>query len=153
MKLIIAFLLPLVTSVALGLDNPGVLKQLEKVDGTYQACLEEAESNVEMKVCTGQAADSAMNLLSTQLRKIVDTLGVSSGDALLDRYNVETLRRLKLSQRAWLKFRDAQCSLDASEMLFGTGEGLIYSGCLYRMTVERIQSLHRLFESEVPALD
>jgi uncharacterized protein YecT (DUF1311 family) len=153
MKIIIAILLSLSTSTALAIENPGVSSQLVKLEEIYQNCLESAESNVDMKICTGQAAESAGQLLAVQLRKIVENLSVSSGDQLLDRYNAETLRRLRVSQKAWLRFRDAQCSLDASEMLFGTGEGLIYSGCLYRMTVERIQALQKLFDPDEMTLE
>lgn len=52
--------------------------------------------------------------------------------------------RLREAQRAWLRFRDAHCALDAYAMRGGSAEPLLYNGCRARITEERTRQLRGL---------
>lgn len=48
---------------------------------------------------------------------------------------------LLASQRAWLAFRDAECTWQAMEMHGGSGEPMLLYGCKARLTRDRITQL------------
>jgi len=58
-----------------------------------------------------------------------------------------TLEALRTAQRAWISFRDAQCEYEAYEMFGGTGQPMVGSLCLARLTRERIEVLKRALEA------
>lgn len=58
-----------------------------------------------------------------------------------------TFEALLAAQRAWLKFRDAQCEYEAYEVFGGTMQPMVGSLCLARLTRERIGLLARALES------
>lgn len=45
------------------------------------------------------------------------------------------------SQRAWLKFRDAQCVIEGGEFAGGSLQGMTMAQCRTRLTTERLQQL------------
>lgn len=58
-----------------------------------------------------------------------------------------TLEALLTAQRAWIKFRDAQCEYEAYEVFGGTAQPMVGSLCLARLTRERIDVLSLALES------
>lgn len=48
---------------------------------------------------------------------------------------------LKTAQRAWLPFRDGNCAAEAFAMKGGSGEAMIYYGCMAAMTATRADEL------------
>lgn len=54
--------------------------------------------------------------------------------------------KLVKAQRAWLAFRDATCKFESDEMAGGTGEGVLYLGCLGTVTEERNLKLKEYLE-------
>ncbi len=56
----------------------------------------------------------------------------------------EAERRLREAQRAWIAFRDAQCSLAGVEALGGSLEPLLVSGCIKDLTERRISELQMM---------
>ncbi|MEM5495624.1 lysozyme inhibitor LprI family protein [Hoeflea sp. AS16] len=58
-----------------------------------------------------------------------------------------TFEALLAAQRAWLKYRDAQCEYEAYEVFGGTMQPMVGSLCLARLTRERIELLSRSLES------
>ncbi len=51
---------------------------------------------------------------------------------------------LRDAQRAWIPFRDAACQAEAEFMRGGSGEAMLWFGCLARMTEARTEEL-RIF--------
>ncbi|MBW4669502.1 MAG: DUF1311 domain-containing protein [Cyanomargarita calcarea GSE-NOS-MK-12-04C] len=51
------------------------------------------------------------------------------------------VKKLVAAQQAWIKFRDASCKFESSEVEGGTMEPLLFYGCLTRTTKERTKSL------------
>ncbi|HEX7821515.1 MAG TPA: lysozyme inhibitor LprI family protein [Sphingobium sp.] len=48
------------------------------------------------------------------------------------------------AQRAWLRFRDAECQVEGYSMRGGSAEPMVISGCLTQLTKTRIQQLKDL---------
>lgn len=48
---------------------------------------------------------------------------------------------LRAAQRAWVPFRDAACDAEAATWDGGTGQAMIYYGCLERLTLQRTEDL------------
>jgi uncharacterized protein YecT (DUF1311 family) len=48
------------------------------------------------------------------------------------------------SQRAWLKFRDAQCAIEGAEVAGGSMQPMTIAGCKTRLTTERTAQLRML---------
>ena len=51
------------------------------------------------------------------------------------------MTRLVAAERAWIVFRDAECSYHSSYMLHGTGEDGAYTACVYAQTKMRVITL------------
>jgi uncharacterized protein YecT (DUF1311 family) len=99
-------------------------------------CLEKASSQAELNTCASDAfskADAELNQVYQQLLKKY------AGDNAL-------LRRLRLAQQAWLRFRDADVNALYPEPQ--TGQGSVNPMCrameMARLTIERTEELKRL---------
>lgn len=51
------------------------------------------------------------------------------------------IKRLKKAQRAWIKYRDAECAFSGFPMLDGSAESLLRAGCKIRLTKKRAKEL------------
>lgn len=134
-----------VTALSLTLLLPAtahadVKSDLAAIEETFKSCTEADDTNTGMKQCAASARDEADALLNTTYKDFVSSLQ-ESGDT-------ETLSRLKAAQRAWITFRDAQCSLEAAQMLGGSGEGLLEISCLYEQTAARVKALDEQFNTD-----
>jgi Uncharacterized protein conserved in bacteria len=84
----------------------------------------------------GPDGDCARQRLTNLEQEIVAKYGkpnLSSRD--------ENHRLYAASQRAWIKYRDAQCELEASDFGDGSGGGLAYLECAIKKTEARIKEL------------
>ncbi|PIV73116.1 MAG: hypothetical protein COW55_14255 [Rhodobacteraceae bacterium CG17_big_fil_post_rev_8_21_14_2_50_65_11] len=64
-------------------------------------------------------------------------------DAEAPDYAPAQAEALRDMQRAWIAFRDATCTYEASQWSGGTGQGPAYEGCVMRMTAEQTLYLER----------
>lgn len=90
---------------------------------------DEARTQLEMNECAGrtfQAQDSALNQLYPRVIAALDSAQVA---------------RLREAQRAWIRLRDADCELEASEFEGGSMRPMLHSFCLAYATQERIKYL------------
>ncbi len=116
--------------------------ELAKIDAAQTKCVKADESNNGMKQCAWAAYDAADKLLNKMYQDLSKGwIGVDEPDA------TERRKRLVNAQRTWVAFRDAECSLQATEMLGGSGEGLLQGGCLYTITAERAKQLETLLKN------
>lgn len=103
-----------------------------------------ATSQVDMNRCAQaalQRADAAMTRewqASYARMKAEDAANTSRGGGF--GYAAAALA----SQRAWLKFRDTQCVLEAGRYAGGSMQPLARANCLERLTKERAQQLREL---------
>lgn len=84
-----------------------------------------AGTTVEMKKCAQDRYDAADKKLNQVYQQM---LGKLTG---------EEKNRLVNAEKAWIAFRDRTCEFEAAQALGGTLEGLLYMGCLERVTQER----------------
>ncbi len=111
---------------------------LARIDAALDKCVNADSSNAGMKQCTWVAYRDADKLLNSVYQRASKSW---IGD---DSSAPERKKRLVAAQRAWVAFRDADCSLQATEMLGGTGEGLVEGGCLYKATADRAKQIEEL---------
>ena len=109
---------------------------IKKIDADYSKCAEEAISTMDSRICASEAtdlADKELNLVFQTAKKELT--------AANDADSKEILKRLVAAQRAWITYRDANCSLGGTQMLNGSGESQIISGCIATTTIERVIEL------------
>src|SRR5256885_10303883 len=119
MKSLIAFLL-----VCLLAGGPTLAQKKSK-----SAPCANASSQADMNDCWGReykAADATLNQVYRQLVALTDD---------------EEKSQLKEAQRAWLKYRDANCDFVADQYKGGTMRPMIYAICLEDMTRNRTAEL------------
>lgn len=84
-----------------------------------------------------RAADAAMTRQWRQTQAYLKRLDAQDPSHPGPRYAALLLD----SQRAWLKFRDTQCALEAAKFAGGSMQPLVQAQCLKRTTDERRQQL------------
>jgi uncharacterized protein YecT (DUF1311 family) len=103
-------------------------------------CFEKASSQTELNACASEAfskADAELNLVYQQLLR-----NYAADNGLV--------RRLRLAEQAWVKFRDAHMEALYPEPETGQGsnEGSVYPMCkameMTRLTIERTEDLKRI---------
>ena len=99
----------------------------------------------EIQECLGTAFAIADKELQTVYSSLIARLRTSSAndkeDALSRKEASEIDRRLVASEGAWIAFRDADCDLQATEMLGRNSEGPIAQSCRVERTKERLKEL------------
>lgn len=106
-------------------------------------------TQVEMSSCAGldyEQADSELNALWPKVVAAAKANDEYVGDLARDRGVPTTFEALRAAQRAWIRFRDAQCEYEAYEVFGGTAQPMVGSLCLARLTRERIEVLSRALE-------
>ena len=85
----------------------------------------EGRTQLEMNSCAADElarADTVLNASYQELLRVVEP------------HRVEAFRA---AQRAWIRFRDAECEFEASEFAGGSMEPMIHTLCLAHLTRER----------------
>ena len=101
-----------------------------------------ATTQVDINACMAQdyrTADAELNrqwVLNVAAAKAQDKTRIAKTDKRPGYYAT-----LLESQRAWLKFRDAQCRIEGYAMRGGSAEPMVVSGCLAGLTRERTKQL------------
>jgi uncharacterized protein YecT (DUF1311 family) len=99
---------------------------------------------VEMTYCASvdyEKADADLNALWPDVVAAAKSNDEDIAEMASERGVPTTLQALRTAQRAWIKFRDAQCEYEAYEVFGGTAQPMVGSLCLARLTRERIQVL------------
>lgn len=122
--------------------------ELAAIDARLKVCMDKDSSNLGMKTCTGDAYDAADKILNKVYNSAAANLKKVSKDTDVVQNNNETLKRLIASERAWIAYRDADCDLQGTEMLGGSGENLVIVSCQLSMTEQRVKALDELFREK-----
>lgn len=109
---------------------------------TEDECDSNDTSNLMMKICVAADYQKADEKLNTIYKQMASSLKKENSEM-----SKEILSRLVKAQKAWVGFRDAECDLQATEMLGGTGEGLVALACLKDLTEKRVEELKNYKES------
>jgi uncharacterized protein YecT (DUF1311 family) len=101
----------------------------------YSDCLDKAVEGTwaDMFACGGEELDRQDARLNDTYKKLMSKLSRDRKKALLK------------AQRAWIKFREANCDYYA-DPAGGRAEGLIASDCLANMTAKRTKELAAMLE-------
>lgn len=108
------------------------------------------QSQMEMTYCAGvdyEKADADLNAIWPDIVASAKSNDEYVADEARNRGVPTTLEALRTAQRAWIKFRDAQCEYEAYEVFGGTMQPMVGSMCLARLTRERIAVLAQVLES------
>ncbi|MBO6718360.1 MAG: DUF1311 domain-containing protein [Rhizobiaceae bacterium] len=95
---------------------------------------EAPETQAEMNACAGIAyeeADAALNATYAEVRARLDDAG---------------REQLVSTQRAWIAFRDAECTFRSRGVEGGTIYPTIYAGCLTELTEQRTADFQTMLE-------
>ena len=101
-------------------------------------CMEDAENQAAMTQCAGQAyqaSDAELNRLFHEIRQRL-------GD------DADKWRLLRGAERAWIAFRDAECTFSASGVAGGSAYPMVYELCLDDLTQKRIEELRQYLRCE-----
>lgn len=107
-----------------------------------QVDCENAMTQMDMNICAGreyQAADRELNAVWKKASQRAKSVDKDVGDGTQH-------RELLAAQRAWLTFRDAQCSFEANQYRGGSIMPLIRSTCLTALTEARTKQLREYLE-------
>ena len=108
------------------------------MDSEESACMDAAQSQMGMNRCAGEAFERADKALNAEWAKAT---AAYKGDKDAEKLLLD-------GQRAWLKYRDAQCQMDAYDSIGGSIWPLINSGCLADLTRRRTRELQGDVEGE-----
>ena len=111
------------------------MKTIAMIAALLAATPATAQSQRAMTADAGGAfarADAAMNREWRMTQAYMKGDGATSAALLLD------------SQRAWLKFRDAQCAIEGAQFDGGTMQPMEIAGCKARLTNQRTAQLKSL---------
>lgn len=103
-----------------------------------QDCDRNDESQSGMNICADadyRAADAKLNRAYGEVLKFL-------GDG------AEGKDLLKKSQRAWIAFRDAECTFRTADSAGGSIHPMLYSGCLQELTESRTTQLKAYLDCE-----
>ena len=99
-----------------------------------QAC-ENTKTQAEINQCAAaayQAADQELNTVYTSVKGKLDA---------------DVREKLEIAQRAWIKYRDANCEAESALYDGGSIRPTIHSNCLERATRARIAELHAIYDT------
>ncbi len=114
-------------------------------NGATSAACYDPRTQVEMNLCARKDYEETDADLNLQWRKSVALMkerDMSAG-APTDKRPTYSAALLD-AQRAWLRFRDAECRVQGYTMRGGSAEPLAINGCLKDVTKARIQQLKDL---------
>jgi uncharacterized protein YecT (DUF1311 family) len=92
-----------------------------------------ALSQSAMNICADRdyrAADAKLNAAYAKLMAVTGDDGFKA--------------KLRVAQRAWLSFRDSQCTYETADNEGGSIHPMVYAGCLTRLTKDRTKALNAL---------
>ncbi len=108
---------------------------------------DKAVTTVDLNACAEQSLDVADKALNETYKKILADLALPDTENAAG--NLKWSEALKVSQRAWVAFRDADCvKLMVHEAGGGTATTGAILGCLTEMTDARTKSLKERYEEK-----
>jgi uncharacterized protein YecT (DUF1311 family) len=108
----------------------------------YKDCEAQTHSNPEYKACVARAADKADAALNQAYKVMQDKIRAAAKD--MGQPADTHLEDLRASQKYWINFRDANCTLEDNLAFGGTAMGGNYSSCLCALSYQRINDFERM---------
>ena len=107
------------------------------IDAKEKACEVARQTVIGSGFCEKEAQADADRRLNEVYAHIVDKIKQSEDDPA----RTQILRRLIAAERAWVVFRDAECTYESSVAMNAPLEGYEYNACRYEQTKGRIRAL------------
>jgi uncharacterized protein YecT (DUF1311 family) len=107
-------------------------------DKTLEA---QTHSNPVYKACVARTPDTADAALNQAYKVVQDKIRAAAKEM---GQPADTLQDLKASQKYWINFRDANCTLEDNLAFGGTAIGGNYSSYLCALSYERINDFERI---------
>lgn len=101
-------------------------------------CMENAQDQAAMTMCAGQALQAS----DAELNKLFHEIRQRLGD------DADTRRLLRDAERAWVAYRDAECTFAASGVAGGSAYPMVYDMCLDGLTQQRIEQFQQYLACE-----
>ena len=98
-----------------------------------------------MNYCSGLEFDKADAELNTMWKTVMPRL--KQWDAELEISDTGYANAVLEAQRAWIAFRDTQCTAEGFQVHGGTMQPLIINSCLAKMTRARTKQLSEILEN------
>jgi uncharacterized protein YecT (DUF1311 family) len=111
-------------------------------DIDYAGC---GETTPEINDCVQKKLEKADQLLNEIYGVVIKELSAGTDDPN-PLFNDERKRTLIAAERAWVKFKDAQCAVEYDLVAPGTAAPAISGQCMIDLIHERIQFLRRVAE-------
>ena len=92
----------------------------------------QGRTQLDMNLCAGEELARADSLLNLRYQEVL---------RVIEEHRVEPLRE---AQRAWIRFRDAECEFEASEVAGGSLEPMIQTLCLADLSEKRAKEFARI---------
>jgi uncharacterized protein YecT (DUF1311 family) len=108
----------------------------------YTACERSTTSNPEYKACLARAADAADRKLNEAYKRLQSA--IRAGAKEMGQRPDEQLRALVRAQKAWIAYRDENCTFEDELAFGGTSIGGNYSACLCALSHERVEDFARI---------
>jgi len=102
-----------------------------------QQCIDKASSAADTRECIGEELEYQDFLLNKYYKVLKKQVKSKEG-----------IKVLRNAQRAWIKYRDANCEFEAFSMRNGSGWSTLHLDCLNTMTTQRAKEL----KSNIPTL-
>lgn len=95
------------------------------------AACDKAKTQTELNQCTATSYQAADDELNEAYQALIGKLESNSG----------SLEKLRVAQRAWIGFRDAECAFESSAVEGGSAQPMIRNLCLGSLTQARTDRL------------
>ncbi|MBL7543288.1 MAG: DUF1311 domain-containing protein [Bdellovibrionaceae bacterium] len=120
-----------------------------ETDFDVAKCYDVAQSNEDLKKCSSQDYHFADKKLVQLFLSISEHIKSRMNAAATDASDpaAETLSRLENAEKAWITYREAQCQYEGTVMLGAESETIVVSGCLSRLTKERVKMMEESLAS------
>jgi uncharacterized protein YecT (DUF1311 family) len=147
--LTIAFLLcfaPLAARAELNPPHPA----LARIQAELDHCKDTEPGNINQMLCAMAADKTVDAVLNALYGKIVTKLKQTNDPDHDIKERSELLKRLIASERAWITYREAECSHASASYLGGSGEGTLLAYCRLSMREDRVNNLYRFYVGRFP---
>ncbi len=108
----------------------------------YTACEKSTNSNPEYKACLARAADKADAALNESYKAL--QAAVRDGAKAMGQKPDIQLGALTTAQKAWIAYRDANCTFEDELAFGGTAIGGYSSACLCALSYQRVGDFERI---------
>jgi uncharacterized protein YecT (DUF1311 family) len=123
---------------------------LARIQANLDHCTDTQPGNINEMLCAIEADNAVDTLLNALYGKIVGKLKQAEDPERDIKDRKELLRRLVASERAWIAYREAECSHASAAMLGGSGEKTILAQCRLSMRQGRVNTLFRFYKVRFP---